>query len=249
MSAHDIPQGAWWRNELFAELGKATFAVVCLTPENLAAPWLHFEAGVIARELFQKNTSAVCTYLLGLSHAEVKGPLAAFQHTVASEEDTRKLVSDINRLQDKPLKEAVLATAFNDAWPRLRDVIARVGKQGPSESLATAKRDPNEMIAEVLERVREIGSRLPPPRPRRYQEHLYTSPKYRISVGPDGTLWLDDTSTPPKAVRKNRQTKIEEFARALLAENEPAVQEYRKPPTDEPPVEEPPFDTEEPPNG
>lgn len=207
MSAHDIPQGTWWRNELFTELSKATFAVVCLTPENLAAPWLHFEAGVIARELFQKNTAAVCTYLLGLSHADVKGPLAEFQHTVATEEDTRKLVLDINKLQDKPLKEAVLTTAFNDAWPRLRDAIATVGKQGSSDSIATAKRDPNEMIAEVLERVREIGTRLPTPRRNVRAGPTYVSPTYRLHVTPDGNLWINDEPIAMAPTRKKKKRK------------------------------------------
>ena len=44
VSFADIEKGEGWFERLLTELGKADAALVCLTPENLASPWMHFEA-------------------------------------------------------------------------------------------------------------------------------------------------------------------------------------------------------------
>jgi hypothetical protein len=161
MSAHDIPQGSLWRSELFAQLADVQFAVICLTPENLAAPWLHFEAGAAAKELFKNEKGAVCTYLLTVTHAGVKGPLADLQHTVADEESTRKLMTDINKLADKPLPKPLLKRAFDQNWPTLRDAIEEIGNRTYEES-KSPKRTDRDILEEILELVRLRGSSLSP---------------------------------------------------------------------------------------
>lgn len=45
LSAADIEKGSKWAQAVTGELERASFAVLCLTPENLTAPWLLFEAG------------------------------------------------------------------------------------------------------------------------------------------------------------------------------------------------------------
>ena len=49
MSSHSIASGSRWAAELGAELQTSDYGVFCSTPENLSAPWLLFEAGVIAK--------------------------------------------------------------------------------------------------------------------------------------------------------------------------------------------------------
>lgn len=93
MSAADVNKGAKWLQALSGELEKANFGVICLTPENLTAPWILFEAGALSK----KADSAVCTYLFGLANTEVKDPLAQFQHTESNREDTKKFVITINK--------------------------------------------------------------------------------------------------------------------------------------------------------
>src|SRR6188474_3258644 len=91
--ASDVKKGEKWRQALGGELEKANFGIICLTPENLTAPWILFEAGALSK----KADSAVCTYLFDLANTEVKDPLAQFQHTEANQEDTKKLVITINQ--------------------------------------------------------------------------------------------------------------------------------------------------------
>ena len=55
----DIPSGARWQAEIADRLDKNMVGVVCLTPENLNAPWLLFEAGALSKHV---SDSRVCTY-------------------------------------------------------------------------------------------------------------------------------------------------------------------------------------------
>src|SRR5262249_18500658 len=64
MSAHDIEPGASWVAALDAHLDAHTFGVLCLTPENLAAPWILFEAGALGKT---GGESRVVPYRLSLS--------------------------------------------------------------------------------------------------------------------------------------------------------------------------------------
>jgi hypothetical protein len=47
----DIQSGAVWPMSLFDELADAQYGIVCLTKDNLASPWLHFEAGALGMHL------------------------------------------------------------------------------------------------------------------------------------------------------------------------------------------------------
>src|SRR5437764_4301388 len=108
MSANDIEKGTRWRSGLANELEQASISIICLTPENLDAPWLNFEAGALSR---QQQNSYVCTFLFGLEPIDVREPLAQFQSTKADKEDIKKLVHTINHV----LADAALAeTKVND---------------------------------------------------------------------------------------------------------------------------------------
>ena len=94
MSETDIAKGAGWNSEISSQLELAKIGIVCLTPENLDAPWVNFEAGALSKI----TGSKVCTYLFGLSPTDVEGPLAQFQATKSDDkDDTKKLLHTINR--------------------------------------------------------------------------------------------------------------------------------------------------------
>ena len=56
-----------------ARLAAAKAGIICVTPSNLEAPWILFEAGALSKTL--ENTF-VCPLLIGLEPADVSGPLA-----------------------------------------------------------------------------------------------------------------------------------------------------------------------------
>ena len=45
-SPEDIQKGENWDLRLTKELEECKYGIVCLTKENVSAPWVHFEAGL-----------------------------------------------------------------------------------------------------------------------------------------------------------------------------------------------------------
>jgi hypothetical protein len=88
ISVEDIDKGQQWGRSLADELESTHAGVICLTPENLTAPWLLFEAGALSK-LYKE--ARVCTYLIDMLYADVPpGPFSEFQHTLAIKEDTHR---------------------------------------------------------------------------------------------------------------------------------------------------------------
>jgi hypothetical protein len=44
MSSEDMAKGAGWSVDIFKELEGAHVGIICLTPENITAHWILFEA-------------------------------------------------------------------------------------------------------------------------------------------------------------------------------------------------------------
>ncbi len=147
MSTTDIDKGTRWREEVAAALDTMKAGVICLTPENLSAEWLLFEAGAMSKTRDPKTR--VWTYLLAdLKPQHVKDPLAMFQATTAEKEDTRKLIHSINKNLDPAVPESRVNRLFDKLWPDLEKELADI----PEPSGATPpKRPPEELLAEILE--------------------------------------------------------------------------------------------------
>ncbi|MCX6069363.1 MAG: TIR domain-containing protein, partial [Chloroflexi bacterium] len=152
MSAEDIEAGAKWQEVVSGELHDSNFSIICLTPENLNAPWVLFEAGALSKH----GESLVCTYLFDLESQDVKPPLSQFQHSRSDKDGTRKLVRDINKhLGDAAVPEERLTVAFDMWWPKLGESLASI----PAPKVKPPKQsDPDRlagMVAEILNTVRE----------------------------------------------------------------------------------------------
>ena len=149
MSAEDIDKGARWSSDIATQLEETRFGVICLTPENLEAPWILFEAGALSKTI---DKTFVCPYLLDVDPTDIKGPLVQFQAAKANEEDTRKLILTINRaLEEKALPENKVEKAFNVWWPELESGLASIPL--PKET-QQPKRQDREILEEILELVR-----------------------------------------------------------------------------------------------
>ncbi len=132
-----------------SQLEDTRFGVLCLTPENLLAPWILFEAGALSKTL--ENTY-VCPYLFDLDPTDLKGPLVQFQATKAQKEDTRKLVLTINEaLRDERLSDVQVNKSFEVWWPKLEEKLASVSNTSEAQP---QRRTERELLEEVLELVR-----------------------------------------------------------------------------------------------
>lgn len=152
ISGDDIDMGTRWRSGIANELEQSSVGIICLTRENLNSTWIHFEAGALSKQ--QQNTY-VCTVLLGLEPTDVRDPLAQFQHTRATKDDLRKLLSTINKtLGESKRAESQLNESFEVWWPKLEKRLSDV-PASDDESSAPVRKD-REILDEILEIVRAL---------------------------------------------------------------------------------------------
>ena len=159
VSSEDIDKGARWSSDIAAELEKSSFGILCVTRQNLEAPWIHFEAGALSKSV---DKSRVSPFLFGLKRSEIKGgPLLQFQSTLAEPEDLRKLLLSLNSSCNPALLEEQRLNAIFDVWwPQLKKRFEGLlqeaaqaegsqGNAGPDEGSST------EILEDILELTRQ----------------------------------------------------------------------------------------------
>jgi len=153
MSEVDINAGDRWGERLWRELQDSQFGVVCLTAENLQAPWLHYEAGALAKAVDRR----VCPYLYEIKPTMVQGPLSHHQAKQVDKQGTRELLHSINtaslELTQRGLPLEQLDKSFTTWWPQLEEKLNAVP---PSTTAPPPRRDTQELAEEILGIVRKI---------------------------------------------------------------------------------------------
>lgn len=154
LSSADISAGARWGADMARQLEATKFGILCLTPDNLEAPWVHFEAGALSKMV---ESAFVCPYLVGVEPADLRGPLVQFQAVRGVREDTRRLVRAINAAlgTERGLRPEQVEETFEIWWPQLEAALRAIdvssGRQrGPI-------RPDRELLEEVLEIVRDLS--------------------------------------------------------------------------------------------
>lgn len=144
----DITKGVKWGSEIADRLEKSKIGIICLTSANLNERWILFEAGALSKT----KDAHVCTLLLDVKPADVKQPLAQFQHTTTEKEDIYQLVQTINQAVknsgEKSLDEPILEEVFKMFWPRLEKSIEEAITY--KESIEQKVRSEREILEEIL---------------------------------------------------------------------------------------------------
>jgi TIR domain/Protein of unknown function (DUF3553) len=156
VSLADIEKGARWSTDIAVQLEECRVGLICLTPENVSAHWLLFEAGALSKTL---DKTFVCPYLLNLQPTDIQGPLSQFQATTTEKEETRKLLHTINKaLGDYTLQASQVNAAFEKWWSDLDSELQAISAMQLS---TPPKRPDRELLEEVLEAVRALARRPP----------------------------------------------------------------------------------------
>lgn len=115
-SYDNIKPGERWSDALDRQLDRSNFAIVCLVPNNLMAPWIHYEAGALSRT----KDLAVVPYCVNLNEGELRDPLTRFfQAEQATADGTFKLVKCINGHLGNALDDTTLQNTFTRFWKNL----------------------------------------------------------------------------------------------------------------------------------
>jgi hypothetical protein len=125
ISTRDIDKGSAWQNVISDKLKDCIYGIFFITAENMNNPWIHFEAGAIAKEIGQNK---VCPILFDINQSELKGPLTIFQSTRLEKDDMLLLVKNINEAEQKHrLSDEVLIDCFEAFWPKFDQKIRSLG--------------------------------------------------------------------------------------------------------------------------
>lgn len=152
ISNRDIAKGVRGISMIAKELEEAKVGIICLTEENLQAPWILFEAGALSKVV----AAHVCTFLYELENSDVPSPLGQFQHTKAAEADVFALLQSINsQLGDQGLDHPRLVEAFETWWPKLNKMLNATPTRPDTETVPE-KRTDDDKINELLELVRAL---------------------------------------------------------------------------------------------
>ena len=145
--------GVRWNEVVEQELDTHSLGVLCVTSENVARPWLNFEAGALARGLGDKGR--LIPYLLDFaSPSDLGSPLSQFNAVLADREGTWKLVTTLDGLDERPRSKQELRGVFdNYFWPLLRDQIEPIKASRPEPA-------PTRSDGDKLDELLEIGRQL-----------------------------------------------------------------------------------------
>lgn len=155
VSEIDIETGDRWSSAVMDQVEASEFGIICLTPENQLQPWIHFEAGAVAK----LKTSRVTPYLIHMTSGDVSpGPLTRFQSAESSQDGTWDMITALNnRLDEEALDEDRLRRAFDKNWDYLAQVLEGVREIGEDE---VATRSQQDIVEEILGIIRRMDNRL-----------------------------------------------------------------------------------------
>jgi hypothetical protein len=125
----EFQKGKEWSKLLRRVLDEARTGIVFLTPENVDAPWIHFEAGALATAVGSRDGD-VFTYVYGFDPGRLAGPLSAYQSTVTTKEDTRRLVLGLCAALDREPPDEGAYCAW---WVKLQKALDSIPAQGITE--------------------------------------------------------------------------------------------------------------------
>jgi len=151
VSSEDIDKGARWSTDIAKELENSTFGILCVTKENMNAPWLNFEAGALSKAM---DKAYVTPFLFDVKRSEVNGPVLQFQSTIFEREDIHKMLKTINKALDgNKLPDERLDKTFDVWFPQLESELSNIAPiENPKQPAKTPTRE--DLMEEILELTR-----------------------------------------------------------------------------------------------
>ena len=152
VSSEDIDKGTRWSTDIAKELEDSTFGILCVTRDNLTAPWLTFEAGALSKTM---EKSFVSPFLFDIKRSEVDGPILQFQSTIFNKEDVFKLVKTLNKASgEDQLNDEMLNKAFKVWWPTLEEELNKISELKEEE---TKEKNNSSESSEILEEILDLS--------------------------------------------------------------------------------------------
>jgi len=184
ISSEDLKKGVRWQSDLAKELETANFGIICVTPDNISAPWLLFEAGAVSKSV---SEGRVAPLLFNVSHSGISGPLTQFNATLFTKDDVWKLIKAINEADSaEQISEDILTRSFDSNWPYLEKEVNKADKLLSAAKSAQPAPSQRDVLEEILGLLRSQMQFLNSPErlfPPEYIKTVLGSPNRRLPSG------------------------------------------------------------------
>ncbi len=149
VSSEDLRKGSRWSVEIAQELQETSFGLICLTKENLSAPWLNFEAGALSKTI---ENAYVAAFWFDVKPSDLTDlPIIQFQGTPFNEGEIRKLLETLNGAAGNNLTKENLDRLFNAFYPELEKQLKELSTQPTQKSEKSSVADKPNILEELLE--------------------------------------------------------------------------------------------------
>lgn len=157
ISNKDIDKGATWFNDIQNALQDVGAGILCVTRDNMNAPWLLFEAGALSKGL---TKTRVIPLLIDLKPADLRPPLAQFNGCQPTIDDMVNMMLTINKQNRKSaLTEASVRKTCSRWWKDFDEEFRRCLNRNQSGQ-QPKRRQVEDMIEETLQIARSIHQAL-----------------------------------------------------------------------------------------
>lgn len=154
VSSEDIDKGARWSTDIASELADSSYGILCVTKENLHAPWLTFEAGALSKTM---DKSYVSPFLFNIKRSEVNGPILQFQSTVFEKDDVKKLLLSLNKANSsEQLTTERLEKALDVWYPNLESRLNQLIDTQPNP-VEHEEQQQDLMSNQILEEILDLS--------------------------------------------------------------------------------------------
>lgn len=149
VSPDESRRGTAWFKALKDQHKQIDFGIICLSRENVNAPWLLFEAGILSTRFDEAH---LCAMLIGdFPDEALEGPLANFRSIKLNDrEDVRKLVQQINQMHGTRMLSAnSLNSAFDRRWRVLEDACKKTIEGSPGRKEIEKPKTDHQLLEEI----------------------------------------------------------------------------------------------------
>lgn len=156
VSSEDIDKGARWSIDIANELENSTYGILCVTKENINAPWLMFEAGALSKTM---DKTRVSPFLFDVKRSEVDGPILQFQSTIWDKGDIQKLVTGLSKASgNEVLTDERLSKTFDVWYPTLEIEFNKIKELNLNSNYKEVNSGENEVEnAKILEEILDLS--------------------------------------------------------------------------------------------
>lgn len=178
----DIEAGDRSMDEIKDKLNESGFGIIVVTTENMAKPWLNFEAGALSKS-FGDDKNRVVPLLVNFKNKyQLKGPIDQFHAIMLNKEGMGKLCDSIGVTIG--LDRLTVRARFEWAWPSLESAI-ETAKELAGDQPELPDVDEKELLKNVYSMVRAM------------QEQQQARPDDRVGAPKIGTVGPSFEFGPP----------------------------------------------------